>query len=105
MARLRTALRTNPNDAPAHALLAQLLVQLGQLDPGCEHMRSAIRLVPTEDRLYRFPGGWLARAGRQREAVEVFRAWTAARPGSWWAHNALGVGLLCLEDDAGAADC
>lgn len=75
------ALKKNPNDAPAHLHLGNLLANLGRLDEATKHWQQAVDLEPKLAMAHRNLGLHASNMmGDHDQATEHFRRAIAARP-------------------------
>jgi len=72
MAKLKHALKLNPDSAPAHHYIAELYKKLGKNREAEEHYRKALSLTPSNPMLLNNYGVFLCRLGRLDEARDNF---------------------------------
>jgi protein O-GlcNAc transferase len=92
-AALERAVEANPNHAPAHNALAQVI---GQSDPqrAIASFRRAMELNPQWADPASNLGGFLSQLGQESAAVDAHRQALARDPNSPAAHNNLGIALM-----------
>ncbi len=94
------AVRQNPQDAAAHAALAEVLLDLGRTEEGQAEAQQAADLAPQEAAYMGLLGHALLQAGRPAEAEARFSQAAQAEPGN--ARWQLGLGLVALgQRDSG----
>jgi tetratricopeptide (TPR) repeat protein len=70
---LGQAITLTPDSYPAHYVLGNVLVKIGNLDRGLDEYRTAIQLSPQQPRTYYQTGRVLEKMGRSDEAMSWFR--------------------------------
>jgi tetratricopeptide (TPR) repeat protein len=70
---LREALKIEPNDGPARAILIVVLSQTGRFDEAAQAAREALKSDPTNPDFNRLLGGALTQSGNNDEAIAFYK--------------------------------
>ena len=101
---LKRALELNPRQ-PRHAMvLARLEVERGEVTGAINTMVAALPYVQSDPEYYAFLAALLQREGRQREAVDYYRAALRSAPGNALWLMGLGISLRATSQFAEARD-
>jgi protein O-mannosyl-transferase len=100
----RATLDRNPDAWVAHANLAVILSDQGQLKEALDHLQTAKRLLPNSAEIHTALAGVLIKAGRPEEAIDEVNAALKLNPEFPNAYDKLGLALIRLGQHAAALE-
>ncbi len=101
---LQLALRGDPENPAAKALLGTLRFSTGSRESGLADLEAAAKAAPNVYETQWNLGNALHLAGRYAEAADAFRAAIGLQPGSAQAHFALGNALAAMKNPPAAVE-
>ena len=102
---LREVLRSDPDNAPALAIMGTAYTYAGRPARAARLCSRAIRLDPSLSFAYCMRGKAMARLGRPRAALRMFRAAVRLDPGDYDSYESMGLALAVEGRHMRAAAC